>query len=321
MDWFETLVEPYQEVAGKKNSLYIYVLFNCPKSKITEHISSQIKNLDKVSDGFKRKLYTQRYYTFRQYLQDEIFKGESDGKNEPKITQLFFVGDTITHHPLPPNITSLLRKYGCPSIRFRYGDKFELAWLKDYLLNDQPFHVVCLQHYHLSYWQMTRSKKRLMAEYSDKQTELSSFLQQHVSPHSCVLYGTGPRWSAFSQTSGVSHVVPGMLNEEELSYLVDRMAQEKKIERLQKDLDLLKSQNTCHRLKFKQDLPEALQSGLMARLYLNCHKIAKFRENCEKYGLALPGEIISLDPALPSFQSGNEKILEKYGDVVGVCYY
>ena len=104
---FETVFSEYKDISNTSNSLYVYVLFNCQKSKILEHIDHKKKIVDQISNSYKRRLYLNRYFGFKNH----IIANFNSVADDEIINQIFMIGETISQYEITLDWHKILSKY------------------------------------------------------------------------------------------------------------------------------------------------------------------------------------------------------------------
>jgi hypothetical protein len=313
MDSFDQQFQQYQDAKGKKNSFYIYVCHQCPQEELVDHLKNQKKTISTLSDGYKRKLFGAQYQRLLDLIQREYHP-------EAIISEIFLVGEGLDRHQLAREWSKLLHKYSCPKINFCYDDHFDLEWLKDYLTNDDPYHLVNLNNNRFNHICLTKTKKATLSSTEDKALTLSDFVAKNLEGKRYLLYGTSSKMKGF-QDPKMYCMINGSIPDSEMMKVVDRIDNQNKIDELKSDLEMLNQQKTLHRIRFKTEITESLRNGAIARLYLTPETHRKLIEGASRAGIELPPSMVVIDPQTKSFQDGQEQLIVTHGSVVGVTYY
>src|SRR5436305_10108760 len=111
MDSFK---QQYKDAKGKTNSMYIYILYECSNEKLKDHVEKQLETIERVSDSFKRKLFSSRYFLIKNMIEQY--------KELHVYNSILFVNDDLDEHPLTDFNKKLLNHFDHQAITFIYDD-------------------------------------------------------------------------------------------------------------------------------------------------------------------------------------------------------
>lgn len=303
----------YREITGKKDSLYMYVLYNCTYQEIKDHIHKQLDTIDKVPDGYKRKLFSSRYFLFKEFL--------NDYNDDHIFNCTLFIDDNIDSYQLDQSVQKLLRKYDNRHITYRCDDRYDLQFLEDLLTNDDPYHVFRINGNKIDYVQMTKTKKYVVESKESKQLDLTEFITDNLPPNKkCILYGVSSKLKNFNDDRTYD-IITKNLKDEEVIELIDRVDQEDILIALDKDLEMLHDDKQMHKVVFKKTIQEKIQYAQLEKLYIRSDMYDKFMSNMNRLELDTNFKIIQIDLKIESFIEDREKKILQYGGVVGITYY
>lgn len=305
--------EVYRNKKGKTDSMYIYVLYNCPWNNIKEHTKKQLDIIDRVNDSYKRRMFSSRYYTLNNYV---------DTFTESHIfNNVILIDDDIHIHKLKKESMNLLQKYTHPNITFTYSDTYDLAYIDDLLFNDTPYHAFRVNNNKIEYIILTKTKKCIISSRETKPLDILDFVNVNLPPKSrYILYGISSKLKDHKDPR-IYAVVPKMIKDEELINLIDTMNQEDVLDSLYSDLEMIEDIKTMHRVIFKKEIFPNIRLAKLSKLYIDSKIIGKFIENLTKNNLEKNFELYPIDSGIKSFTENKEMILSKYEGVVGITYY
>src|SRR5579872_5469963 len=107
MEFFK---EKYKDAKGRTDSMYVYVLYECPQEKIKEHVKKQLDILDRVNDTYKRKLFTSRYFLLKNMIEQN--------PDDHIYNCIVFIDDNLNLHDLTKSNKTLLKKFNHQNISY-----------------------------------------------------------------------------------------------------------------------------------------------------------------------------------------------------------
>jgi len=300
---------------GKTDSLYIYILYECSRDQIMEHIKKQIEYVNRITDTYKCKLFASRYLMFRDLIESMALK------DEDLINMVILIDDQINTHDLTKENIQILEKYAHQSISYVYDDHFDLDYLEDLLFNDKPYNVYKVINNKVDFIQMTRTKKRTMESKESKALDLMEFIDQTLPQNGrYLLTGISGKLKGIQDPRSYC-VINKELKMQDLMNMIDQIDQEDNLIAFDQDIGLLHDPKQMHKIVFKKDLNEKIINGQLAKLYIEEKMHNKFMENAKKNSIDVNFKIIIIDTRLKSFNEDREKKIEQYGGVCGVGYY
>lgn len=300
----------FEEVKGNQKSLYLYIVYSTTKSDLVDHIEHQHKLISTISDSFRRRLYHDRYNLFKTYL---------DNLLETQINNIFFINDTIESYPILDKHLKLLQKYNCDKIAYKNGNNYDLVWLDDYLTNDNPYHAIYINNTQMSYYHITRTKKRLINEMNSKTCTIQEYIKKHLDKNKYFLFGTSYKLKEFNDAN--CYLQTNYIKDDMIDGFITRLENDTKIAQMKIHLEYNKNEKTINRLKYKTEISKELQNSSISHLYITPDMLKKLKESIAKYNIVLICQVIVIDPEIISIYPGDEKILNTYNGVLGVTYY
>lgn len=311
----ESIYASKQLLTGKSDSLYIYILFNCPKAKLIEHIHNQMNVLERMSDAFKRSLLTSRYRNL-----EEMYAKYSDAA---VFNEVAFIDDDVESFSLSPKHIHLLHHFSHPSITFKFGASFDLAFLFDLVENSKTYDVFRMSSNNkIEHLQLSRTKKRSGASAESKDLNLLQFINSNkATPQGkYVLFGVSSKLKGFTDVNAYS-VLNRTLKDSEIFEMFETIEKESVLDEFEKDLEMLKLDRLMHRVCFQSEIKEKILCGQLEKLYLSGKKYQKFVENLKRLDIDITFKVIVIDTDCSSFVENREKVILQYDGVVGILYY
>jgi hypothetical protein len=305
--------EKYATTKGKSNSMYIYVLYKCPQEKLKDHITKQLEIIDRVNDSFKRKLFSSRYYSIKDMLEEN--------PEDHIYNCVLFIDDELNQHKLTEYNMNLLERYNHQNITYVYDDHYKLDFVEDLLFNNDPYHVYRINNNKIDYIQMTKTKKNAVSSKEEKSLDIKSFVDSTLPPNKkYLLYGISSKLKNYSDERAYT-IINKHIKDDELLEMVDKINQENILISFGNDMNMLNDPKQSHKIIFKKDLALKIKNSQLEKLYIETKMHDKFLENMKKNQLDITFKIIIIDSSLKSFEENKEKLIEQYGGVVGIAYY
>lgn len=330
--------DKYGKITGKTDSMYVYVLYECPKSEIISHIQNQLKIIDRITDGFKRKLFSARYYLLRDMINNTV---EQNGQNKTKIknddtndngdnndkeyifNNLIFISDTLASYELEESWYNLLKDYSHSHISYKYSDHYDIDFLIDLLENRTPYHIIKINNNCIEYIQITRTKKKLVQTYESKTLIIEDFIKEHITSKTIskyIIYGVSSKLKGFTDPK-CYQIINKSLKDEEVIEMIDQMDQDDILDQFDKDLEMISDSRQMNKIIFKKEIKQKIELGQIEKLYISDKIYDKFIENLKKFNLDINFKLIKIDTNIKSFIESREKKINNYDGVVGVAYY
>lgn len=307
--------DKYAQKKGKSDSMYCYVLYMCPRDQIMEHIKKQIEYVNRITDVYKCKLFSSRYYLFKEQIESMALK------DDEMINMVFLIDDQVYAHDLTEQNMQILKKYAHHAISFKYDDHFDLEYLEDLLFNDTPYNVYKIMNNKVDFIQMTRTKKQTMETKESKSLDLMEFINQTLPQGGkYLLTGISGKLKGFQDPRAYC-MINKELRMQDLMDMIDQIDQEDNLIAFDIDLAMMHDPKQSHKVVFKKELNEKIVNGQLAKLYIEEKMHKKFIENTKKNNIDMNFKIIVIDTRLKSFIEGREKRIEQYGGVCGIGYY
>lgn len=294
MDYYRS---KYQSIVGKCESLYVYVLHDCSKKQLIEHIAEQQKILKRLNDGYKQKLYSSRYNLFQNKIEDE------EMQKIVKYNHIFFIGETIETYELSKQNIKLLKSFKHKTIDFVYGNTYDLDFLNDLIFNEKPYHIFQLNN-NFSYIQMTKHKKNIVKE--SKNTEIKSFIESCNCDDNYIIHGSNPKLKSY-QDKNALFISSSILKDDQIFTMIDKIINDRLLIEFETDLSMLHNDKKMHRILFKKDIEEDCENYQIEKIYIN----NSINDELKKQISSINCKIIII----------NSTTLEKYGNIIGVTYY
>jgi len=309
----ELFREKYETAKGRNDSMYIYVLYECPQEKIKDHVSKQLDIIDRITDAFKKKLFSSRYFLIKNMLEQN--------SDDFIYNCILFIDDNLNKHLLTKSNMELLKRFDHQSITFVYDDHFKLDFIEDLLFNNNPYNIYRINNNKIDYIHMTRTKKVVISSKESKPLDIKEFVNETIpSNKKYLLYGISSKLKDHTDDRAYS-IINGYIKDDELVKLIDKIDQEDILISFERDLNMLNDPKQSHKIILKNNLTEKIKNSQLEKLYIDSKMHTKFMENMKKNKLDLTFKIIIINASIKSFVENRENLLNQYGGVIGISYY
>jgi hypothetical protein len=301
--------ERHGSITGKKDSMYMYILFKCTKNQIIEHISKQLKILERIADLYKKNLFCSKYHMLR----DNIDLIETD---EP-INQLILIENNVTTYQLKKEWIALLSTYHHQPITYQYDDHFDMKYLEDLFECNTPYQIFRVDGDYVEHQHLTLSKKRIVVKESLKNQTIGDFVKKQIMHQRYFMYGQSSKLKGFADPLAYQ-IIPNMLKDEEMISILQRIEQEDILDSLEEDLKLL---DRTERVVFKKEIQKAITNGMLEKLYIDKKILDRFMENMKRSNQTISFKLIPIDTTIKSLTKDREQRILLYDGVAGILYY
>jgi len=312
INYYKTL---YNNIKGKSNSMYVYVLYECTQDLIKDHIKKQFEIVNRSNDSFKRSLLSSRYFGLKSLVESN--------KDDHVYNCVIFVGTNTTEHPLTNFNKQILKRFDHQRISYSYDDHFDLNFLEDLIFNDDPYHMFRVNSNRIDYIQLTKYKKISIKTKESKSLDIEEFINESLSSTArYVICGVSTKITKnIYDDHRVYAVINKTVKDSEFIDLIDQINQQQILDSLVDDLTMMSDIKTLHRIIFKKDITTCIRNAQLQTLYINIKLVDKILDSMKKANVPITFKMCIIDPSIKSFNDEQEKILDQYAGVVGVTYY
>jgi hypothetical protein len=299
---FNNTFDKYKEARDKYESLYIFVIFELSRSDMEENFKRFFKMLDGISEQTKRG-----------YLKSRIndFKKNIDSTNDPFINGIYLVGESVKYFPIEKYYLETLKMFKVNNYNYKFGKKYELTWLRSFLLDRNYVNVVKVKNNDVSILKVNNSKQQGIFSESIKSLNLIEFLNNKVEKNiKFLIHGNSIALKQLNEYK--NKLCLGIINKElSLEELLDYIDDSSYQENIKELKDLL-SNLLNPLLVFGNDVLEQADMGFIKTIYCT-------PENLEKYS-----SLENLEIKLIKSSKKDDIVInftKNYNSVLGIKYY
>ena len=311
-----------KEYAGKSESIYVVVLYNCTAESLLEFTLAKTQVSSKIKDTHRRARAKKAYYNLKEF--GETFQ-PSDILN---YCILMDVERNHTHlFNLPQRALKLLSAYDCENIWLRCDDRVDVEELSDYLESDHYYNLFRIRNNTIRYIRLGRTKKVEVESFESKTLNPSEFISTKLERESSkkfLAYGVSSKLASISANSNnlkAYAVLSHDISDSDAFGYIEKLKQSDILDEMEEDLEMIQNPRTMHRVLFKKDMKPSTIINLK-KIYIDKDMTEKFMSNCEKNQIDVSFMVHTIDRSVKDFQDGREKKLkEVYAGVFGITYY
>ena len=317
---FGSIEDEFKNISGKTSSLYMVVLFECGVEELLKHTFNKVRSTGKIKDAHLRARARKANFNLKEF-------GGSFEENE-RLSYLLMMDverDNLEIFKLSDNAVELLTAYECPDIWIRCDNHYDLTILKDYLESDDYYNLFRVKNNKVSHIKLGMTKKVVANSEESKTLNLPEYIESRLDSNSKYLaYGVSSKLASLNNTDIRGRAYDVLSHDISDSNAIDfiiRMQQSDLLDRMDDDYEFIQNPKTMHRVIFKKDFkPDKI--AILQRIYIDKRILEKFKENCEKGGVDISFEIITIDSSIKDFQEGREsRLFTELDGVMGFTYY
>ena len=179
---FGTTYSEYINKKDKHESMYIFVIHNTTIESYLEKIYKMIGIIDDIQNTSKKFYLKTRLKNLISYLEGTI--------PETSMNRVFLLDNDVKEFELRKYWKDTLIMFKCDNILVKYGEQFNLEWLKDLLLNRSYIHVLHLKNNNLKHIHLNTTKKKINNEKEEKKMDIQSYITENIPKGEiCIVHG------------------------------------------------------------------------------------------------------------------------------------
>lgn len=156
----------------KYESLYVFIVYNKTTQEFINFLFEYLKKIKQIGNSFKKKYLNNRIYNFIESLK------ETKNKEQDIINKICFVGENIYTFDLMESSILLLTSYNIDNIYVKYGNKYDIGFIKDFLFDESIKHLIEEEkngkylHHHIN----TTKGRKLYKEFNLRETDIVDYI-------------------------------------------------------------------------------------------------------------------------------------------------
>jgi len=305
---FDTIFNKYKDASDKYESLYIFVVRGLIVEDFLDRVHKMIGIVDDIPNSSKKGFLKSRLYTFVKHLEGL--------KSESIVSGIYFLGSDINEFEFRGYWKETLSQFACDNVLLRYGDSYQLEWLKNLLLDRSYINVVHLRNNILKHYHLNSTKRKLYQEKNEKKMDMQLYITESVPKGEiCIVHGISSYLKTLKDSNTLK-ILNGDKKDDQLFEEYEKITNQKSSLELQEWLDKLLDPKDGKKIVFGIDIKKCINAKLLKTLYCSPDIRLKILEKI------LPEDIVFDIVVVKSFGDDiGRKLVNDFKGAVGIKFY
>jgi hypothetical protein len=307
MDIFNSLVD----ITDKHDSLYMIIIYNTTVENLIAKVKNMIKNVDAISDTYKKFYLKNRLTKFFEYFV------EYDEKEI--LNKIFCVSEKIYSYDLTNEWKENLINYKCINVTIKYGNSFNIDWLIKYLSDNSYYHIINLKNNTLKHYHLNSTKKKLHYEHTSKNLNIETYLKDNIKLNEiCIIHGVSSLLKNIEQLeSKYLKIFKVDKKDNEILDEIEKIYNNINSIKLENVLSKLLDEKESKKIVFGTDIGMNIQNKMLKTLFCTPKKEIQLKKIYE------PSMIIFEIIIIKSYSNNDvgRKLIDDYGGCIGITFF
>lgn len=194
MSQFDTNFLPLKTKKDRYESLYIFVVHGITADQFNDKVCKMIGIVDKISNPSKKSYIKHRLHLMTSHI---------EGMNKDEmLNDIFFLSEDVKNFELTKQWKETLIHFQCDNFNVKYGNTFDLDWLRSFLLDMSYVDVIHVKNNDVKHYQLNSTKKRLHDEQTTKNLDLQNYIVSNIGEKQlCIVHGVSGLLKILSDSS------------------------------------------------------------------------------------------------------------------------
>lgn len=302
---FNDTFNKYNLIKDKFDSLYIFIIYNESKEHVEGRLNKIIKTIDSIPDSKKKNYLSGRIINFKKYF--ESYKGDI-------INGIFFVNDEVKYFELDKYYIETLKIFKI-NFTFQYGNKYNLVWLKNMVIDRDYNFVIKIKNNDVSISKITEFKQLHIFSDTSKSLVIAEVINNSLleKDKKFIIHGSSSHLKNYViNNKNCLGIFNKELSLEQQLEIIDESKYKDNIKELDGWLTKILDQKEGHKLVFGNDIEEQTENGLIKTIFCTIEKQDRF--------IKFDNVEIKL---VKSFKNNDFicSFIKNYDSVLGIKYY
>lgn len=305
---FNSTFDKYKNISDKYESLYIFVVRGLTVDDFLDKINKIVGIIDDIPNSSKRGFLKTRLHIFIKYLEGL--------KSGTVINGIYLLGNDVNEFEFRKYWKDTLLQFGCDNLLLRYGDNYQLEWLKSLLLDRTYINIMHLKNNVLKHFHLNSTKRRLHQEKNEKKMDIQLYINENIPKGDiCIIHGVSSFLKTIKDSSTI-RIFNGDKKDDQLFEEHEKIINEKNGSELQEWLDKLLDPKDGKKIVFGIDIKSSINDKLLKTLYCSPDVKLKIIEK-------VPSEYIVFDiVVVKSFGDDiGRRLVSDFKGAVGIRFY
>lgn len=258
---FDSLYSKFIDEKDRYESQYIFVIHNSPIESVLDKIHKILNIFDDISNPGKKGFLKSKIGTLMKQ-----FEGI---KSETTINGIYLVSkeNKINEFELKKYWKDTLTHFDCENILVKYGEFFDIDWLKHLLLNRSFIHILHIKNNNLRHIHLNKTKKKIANVKEEKKMDLVLYVQENIPKDNiCLIHGVSGLLKSIKDNAHLK-VLNGDKKDDQLLEEHDKIINEQNAKELQFWLDNLLNPKEGKKIVFGDEIKSNIKMKLLKTLF------------------------------------------------------
>jgi hypothetical protein len=301
---FNDTFSKYNSIKDKFESLYIFIINNETKEDVEGRLNKIIKIVDSITDSKKKNYLKTRLLNFKKYFESV------EGIN---VNGIFFVGDQIEYVVLDKYYSETLKMFKI-DFSYQYGNKYNLDWLKNMIIDRDYTFVIKIKNNDVSISKITEYKQLNIFSDTIKTLVINDIINSKIEKDkNFMIHGSSNFLKKFEFNNKTCIAIYNKeLSLDQQLEIIDESKYKNNIKELEDWLSKILDKKEGHKLVFGNDIEEQTENGFIKTIFCTLDKKSRF--------IDLDNVEIKL---VKSFKNNDfiSSFIKNYDSVLGIKYY
>jgi len=269
-----------------------------------EKVNKIIGIVDQIQNTVKKNYIKKRLCVFAEYL--------SNIKPETVIDNIFFVDDAVNIIDLQKSWKQNLIHFQCDPIAIKYGDSYEIDWLKSYLLDDTYTDVIHVKNNDLKHYHLNSTKKRLHLSHTSK-----NMIINIPTKTVCIVHGVSAVLKMMNDSAdGLLKVYKCDKRDDEILLEIEKIQNVEVSKQLESWLAKLLDPKEGNKIVFGKDIKTSIQNKMLKTLFCTPDVASKVKQKVSK-----ESKIFDLVIVRSYGADVGQRLANEFSGALGVKFY
>ena len=298
---------------GKKNSAYVFIIYNHKTNNFIEFIKSKMYECHKIKDPIIKKNTNDIYFSIINLIEEQ-FKVQKNLNIIICSTPKF-----IEYYNLSKNNINILKEFNCPNITIKYDNIFDCQWITDYISDKSFINEIYINNNIFKLFRINSTKYKCIIEINDKTKNINDFIKENISGEKYIIHGSSHKFKNYNEKdNNLLFFENKQISHTEVYDIYLKLLNLDNVEEVKKILEFLKNKKTMDLISLgHKKIFSDLENGYLEKIY--CYKkiYKKLDELIKKNNLSVATKIIQIKL---DTKSDDTLILKQFGGIIGLKY-
>jgi len=252
----------FKLIKDRYDSLYIFVLYDVTVEECLNKVQKMIGLVDQIQNPSKKSHIKKRLHVILDHL--------SGLKKEFQLNCIYFLENVVNTFDLIKEWKQTLIHFKCDNFCVKYGDIYNLDWLKNYLCDTKYTNVIHVKNNDMKHYHLNSTKKRIQFEMTSKNMDIAAYVAENIPKQICIIHGVSATLKNLSdcfQGDLIMKVYKCDKHDDDILGEIDILANIDASNELESWLSKLLDPKDGKKIVFGKDITNGIQMKLLKTLY------------------------------------------------------